>query len=187
MTVLDIGVIIITIAFLVRGAWIGFVRQLAFLLALVTGYLAAGKYYPFFSQYTSAWLKDPQLRFVITYTLLFLVTYVLIILLGLGLKKVMQVTFLGWFDRTMGTLFGLAKAVFLSTLIFMGLAGIFSTTNPIIHKSLCSPYLMVCSRYLTSFIQDKELKQQLVPKKPAITSFFSNPIPVLKTLGGDSK
>ena len=187
VTILDIGVIIITILFLVRGVWVGFVRQLAFFLALILGYLAAGKYYPSFSQYTSTWLKDPQLRFVVTYTVLFLCTYVGIILFGLVLKKVMQVTFLGWFDRTLGALFGLAKAAFLLTLIFMGLAGVFSTTNPIIHKSFSSKYLMISSRYMTSFIQDKELKQQLVPKKPAITSFLTDPIPVLKTLGGNSK
>nr|MBF0222776.1 CvpA family protein [Desulfobulbaceae bacterium] len=187
MTVLDIGVIVILIGFIVRGVWIGFVRQLAFVLALVFGYLAAGRYYPVFSQYTSAWLKDPQLRFVVTYTVLFLLTYVAVMLLGLGLKKVMQVTFLGWFDRTMGAVFGLAKAVFLATLIFMGLAGIFSTTNPIIHKSLCSPYLMMSSNYMTSFIQDKELKKELVPKKPAISSFLSDPVTVLKTLRGGSE
>lgn len=187
ITILDIGVIIITILFLVRGVWVGFVRQLAFFLALVMGYLAAGKYYPFFSQYTSAWLKDPQLRFVVTYSILFLFTYVAIMLLGLGLKKVMQVTFLGWFDRSMGAMFGLGKAVFLMTLIFMGLAGVFSATNPIIQKSFSSPYLMVSSRYMTSFIQDKELKQQLVPKRPAISLFLTDSVPVLKTLGGNSK
>ena len=42
------------------------------------------------------------------------------------------------------------------TTIFMGLAGVFSTTNPIIHKSFSSEYLMMSSRYLTSFIQDKK-------------------------------
>lgn len=187
MTVLDIGVIIITVSFLVRGVWIGFVRQLAFLLALLMGYVAAGKYYPFFSHYTSSWLHNPQLRFVVTYTVLFLLTYVAIMLLGLGLKKVMQVTFLGWFDRSMGALFGLAKAVFLCTLIFMGIAGIFSTTNPILRQSFFSPYLMISSQYMTSFIQDKDLKEELVPKKPAITSFLADPVPLLKTLGGSPK
>jgi len=187
VTILDIGVIIITVLFLVRGVWVGFVRQLAFFLALVAGYLAAGRYYPFVSQYTIDWLKDPQLRFVVTYSVLFLFTYVAIMLLGLGLKKVMQVTFLGWFDRSMGAVFGLAKALFVSTLIFMGLAGVFSATNPIIQKSYSSPYLMMSSRYMTSFIQDKELKQQLAPKKPAISSFLADPVPLIKTLGRSPK
>ena len=187
MTILDIGVVIVTVLFLVRGVWVGFVRQLAFFLALTLGYLAAGKYYTILSQNFSPWIENAQLRFVVTYTLLFLITYVLVMFLGRGMKKVMQVTFLGWFDRTMGGLFGLAKAAFISTLVFMGLAGFLSSSSPIIQKSFFSPYLMQSSRYITSFIKDKELKDELLPKKPAISNFLTDPVPVLKSLGGGSK
>ena len=138
MTKLDIGVVSDTVLFLVRGVWVGFVRQLAFFLALTLGYLAAGKYYTILSQNFSPWIENAQLRFVVTYTLLFLITYVLVMFLGRGMKKVMQVTFLGWFDRTMGGLFGLAKAAFISTLVFMGLAGVLSSGSPIIQKSFFS-------------------------------------------------
>lgn len=187
MTVLDIGVIVITVAFVVRGGWIGLVRQLAFFIALTMGYMSAGKYYPFFAKHIVQWVSDSQLRFIITYTLLFFCTYVLVMLLGLGLKKVMQISFLGWFDTLTGGLFGLVKAAFVSTLLYMLLAGIFSSTSPMIHKSFFSPYLMVSSEFLTTFIKDKKLKSDLLPKKPAISSFLSDPVPVLKTLRGDSK
>lgn len=186
ITVLDIGVIVVTVAFLVRGVWVGFVRQLAFIIALVMGFVAAGNYYPVLSRY-GQWIENPQLRFVVAYTLLFLATYVLIMFIGVGLKKVMQVTFLGWFDRMMGGFFGLAKAVFISTLCFMALAGVLSSTSPVIQKSFFSPYLMASAEFLTSFIKDKSLQKELVPKKPAISSFFSDPVPVLQLLGGDSK
>ncbi len=187
MTALDIGVIIITVLFLVRGVWIGFVRQIAFVLALTTGYIAAGAYYDHFSGYLSKWVHNPELRFVITYTLLFLATYVIIMLLGAGLKKVMQVSFLGWFDRLMGGIFGLAKAVFISTLAYMALAGILSTANPIIQKSFSAKYLTRSALFVTSFIKDKDLQKSLIPKSPAISSFLANPVPTLKKLGGQAK
>jgi membrane protein required for colicin V production len=187
MTALDIGVIVITVLFLVRGIWIGFVRQIAFVLALSMGYLAAGANYNLFSKHIIKWISDPQLRFVITYTVLFLATYVIIMLLGAGLKKVMQVTFLGWFDRLMGGVFGLAKAAFISTLGFMALAGIFSSTNPIIQKSFSTKYLMHSAQFVTSFIKDKDLQHALLPKSPAISSFLTDPIPALKKLGGQTK
>lgn len=185
MNALDIGVIAVSAIFLVRGVWIGFVRQIAFLLALFLGYLAAGTYYPSWSHYLSQ-VGNPQLRFVMTYALLFFGTYVLIMVLGVGLKKVMHVTFLGWFDRLMGAVFGVAKAVFISTMVFMALAGIFSSSSEFIQKSFFAQYLTTSAQWMTSIIRDKDLQQELLPKQPAISDFFTNPIPALKSLGGDS-
>jgi len=187
MTVLDIGVVVITVLFVVRGVWVGLVKQIAFLLAMVFGLYAAGMYYNLFSQSLEAWIKTPQLRFIITYTLLFFITYVLTMLLGVGLKKVMQISFLGWFDRVMGGVLGLAKGAIIVTFLFMIFSWVFSNSNPMVQKSFFSPYLMESSKILTSLLKNKELQDQLIPKKPAISSFLADPVPILKSLGGDSK
>jgi len=186
MTALDIGVIIVAVFFLARGIWIGFVRQIAFLLALSFGYVAAGTYYPSWSQHLIQ-IGNPQLRFVVTYALLFFSTYVVIMLLGLGLKKVMQISFLGWFDRLMGAVFGLGKAVFITTLVFMALTGIFPSNSVFIEKAFFSRYLTISSQWVTSIIKDKDLQAELLPKKPALSDFLSDPVPVMKTLGRDTK
>lgn len=186
MTALDIGVIIVTVFFLARGIWIGFVRQIAFILALLLGYVAAGTYYPSWSQHLSQ-IGNPQLRFVVTYGLLFFSTYVVIMLLGLGVKKVMQISFLGWFDRLMGGVFGLIKAVFLTTLVFMALTGIFSSDSVFLKEAFFAKYLIISSAEMTSIINDKELRSELLLKKPALSDFLSDPVPVLQTLGRDTK
>lgn len=186
MTALDIGVIAVSVLLLVRGVWIGFVRQIAFLLALFLGYVAAGAYYPSWSRHLSQ-VGNPQLRFVLTYALLFFGTYVLIMVLGLGFRKVMHITFLGWFDRLMGGVFGLAKAVFITTLVFMALTGIFSNNSVFIEKAFFAKYLTLSAQWLTSIIRDKDLQQELLPKEPAISDFFRNPVPALKSLGGDAR
>ena len=183
MTALDIGVIVIAVFFLARGLWTGFIRQLAFLLALFLGYGAAGAYYPTLSQHLTL-IANPQLRFVVTYGLLFFATYVVIMVLGLGLKKVMQISFLGWFDRLLGGCFGLVKAVFIATLAFMALTGIFSNSSVFIEKAFFSKYLTISSQWATSIIKDKELQADLLPKKPAISEFLKDPVPALKSLGG---
>lgn len=186
MTALDIGVIVVTVFFLARGLWIGFVRQLAFLLALFLGYAAAGTYYPAWSQHLSQ-ISNPQLRFVVTYALLFFSTYVVIMLLGLGLKKVMQISFLGWFDRLMGGFFGLVKAIFISTLVFMALTAIFSTSSVFIKDAFFAKYLTISAQGITSIIQDQELRGELLPKKPVLSDFLSDPVPALQSLGRDPK
>lgn len=186
MSTLDIGVIVVAIFFLARGLWIGFVRQIAFLLALSLGYVAAGTYYPEWSQHLSQ-IQNPQLRFVVTYALLFFTTYVAIMLLGLVLKKVMQISFLGWFDRLMGAVFGLAKAAFISTMIFMALTGIFASSNVFIDQAFFTKYLSISSQWVTSIIRDNDLRAELLPKKPALSNFLSDPVPALQTLGRDTK
>lgn len=186
MTVLDIGVIVVAAFFIVRGVWIGFVRQLAFLLALFLGYAAAGTYYPSWAQHLSQ-ISNPQLRFVVTYGLLFFTTYVVIMLLGLGLKKVMHISFLGWFDRLMGGVFGMIKAVFLTTLLFMALTGIVTSDSVFIRDAFFTKYLIISSAEMTSIIKDKELRGELLLKKPALSGFLSDPVPVLQSLGRDTK
>lgn len=184
MTALDIGCIIVLAFFLTRGVWIGFVRQIAFILALFLGYVAAGTFYPEFSQYLTA-IHTPQLRFVVTYGLLFFTTYVLIMVLGLGLKKVMQISFLGWFDRLLGGVFGLVKAVFIATMVFMALTGIFSASTPFIDKAFFTPYLLTSSRTVTSIISDSDLQAQLLPHKPAISEMLIKSVPLKKMMARD--
>lgn len=181
MTALDIGVIVVAALLVARGVWIGFVRQIAFLLALFLGYGAAGTYYPIFSQHLTA-IQTPQLRFVVTYGLLFFTTYVLTMVLGLGLKKVMQITFLGWFDRLLGGLFGMAKAVFIATLVFMALTGIFSS-SVFIDQAFFAKYLRLSSQALTSIIKDHDLQAKLLPQEPAISTFLPAPVPPSQAVG----
>jgi len=186
MTALDIGVIVVAVFFLARGVWIGFIRQFAFLLALSLGYVAAGTYYASWSQHLSQ-IKNPQLRFVVTYALVFFTTYVLIMLLGVGLKKVMQISFLGWFDRLLGAVFGVGKAIFIASLIFMALTGMFSSSSAFIERAFFSKYLLIKSQWITSIINDQDLEDELLPKQPAISKFLSDPVPALQSFGRDAK
>lgn len=187
MTTLDAGIIIITLFFLVRGVWIGFTRQVASIAALAIGYVAAGHYYSHFAGYLTKYISEPQLTFIVTYALVFVITYILVILLGIVGKKVMQISFLGWFDTMLGGVFGLAKAIFINTLLFMVLAWVLSSSNPLIQKSFLSQYLMISSKYVTSIIQDKELRNKIMPKKPAISAFLGDPIKFFQNGNGNSK
>lgn len=186
MTALDIGVIVVIAFFLTRGVWIGFVRQIAFILALSLGYVAAGSYYPELSQHLTT-IQTPQLRFVVTYGVLFFTTYVVIMVLGLGLKKVVQISFLGWFDRLLGGVFGLCKAVFIATMVFMALTGIFANSTAFLEKSFFAPYLQISSQAVTSIIQDSDLQAQLLPQKPAISDLLTNAVPIKKIMGRDAR
>jgi len=168
MNYLDLGVIAIILIFLVRGVLVGFLRQLASLAALILGYLFAGRYYEQISPHLSSVISSPQLRFLVTYALLFLLVFCGVLALGFLLKKVMSLSLLGWFDRFMGGVFGLVKAALISTVCFMVISGMLADSNPLITGSFAAPYLAKSSGFLLSFIPDQNLHSLLLPRNPAI-------------------
>lgn len=168
MNALDFGVIAIILLFLVRGIWIGFVRQLASLAGLILGYLFAGRYYEQISPRLSSVISSPQLAFLVTYVLLFLAVFLGVMALGFVLKKVMSLSLLGWFDRLLGGIFGLVKAGVVVTVGFMVLSGLLADNNPLMANSLAAPHLTKSSEFLLSFVPDQNLHRHLLPKASAI-------------------
>ncbi|MGV1100755.1 CvpA family protein [Thiovibrio sp. JS02] len=178
MTALDLGAIAIVLIFLVRGIWVGFVRQLASLAGLVLGFFIAGRYYEKFSPVLASFIASPQIRFLITYTLLFLAVFLVVIAMGFVLKKVMTISLMDWFDRLLGGIFGLGKAFFLVTVAFMLLSSVLDGSNPVLSKSFSAHYLRQSAGFFRSYITDQDLKSRLLPREPAIS------LPVLAVPAG---
>lgn len=185
MTLLDVGVLAIALIFLIRGIWVGFVRQLASIAGLLLGFVIAGNYYKHFSTFLSPVVASPQAGFLITYALLFLLVFLSAIACGFLLKKVMTLSLLGWFDRVLGGFFGLSKAVIVATVFFMAISGVLSNQSPTLAASFFAPHLLNCSAYLLSLTRDQELRRHFLPSESAISPSPSLPIPAGKTKGGD--
>jgi membrane protein required for colicin V production len=180
MSIFDITVVVICLALLGRGIWVGFSRQLAFLLALVVGYLVAGRYHQLLAPAFSRFLANEQLRFLVSFLVILFVIYVAIMLLGIGLKKVMQVTFLGWFDRLMGGVFGLVKGAFFCILLFMLLHAVLDPSSPPLNRSVTVPYLSKGAGALLQIIKDENLREKFLTLQPAIPFELVTSAPVIK-------
>jgi len=168
MTLFDSLIIIVLLVRLVRSVWIGFVRELASIAGLVLGFLVAGAFHSQVSEFLIPLLGAPLPVFILSYALLFGVTYLGVALAGLILKKVMSITLLGWFDRAMGAVFGLLKGAFICSLLFMGATTVLSSSNPYLRRSLSYPYLAFSTRILTFLIADRQLLSKIMPQGPAI-------------------
>ena len=168
LTSFDIGVLTISGLLIGHGIWVGFIRQLASIVALLAGFVAAGRLHEDFYQAILPFITDTSIAFIISYLVLFVAIYLGVILLGMGLKKVVDIALLGWFDRAVGGLIGAAKAIFITSLIFMILASVLSGSNNFLRKSLCYPYLSASSEYILKLVQDADLRSSFTPKEPAI-------------------
>ncbi len=164
----DVLILIVFLAFLVRGVWVGFIRQISSLVAMIGGFMLAGYFDNEFYRLILPYIENSRTAFLITYILLFVGFFYLIKLVGFGLKKVMDVTLTPWFDRTVGGLFGITKGVFFVSLLFVVAGSLMSGTNDYIKKSVSYPILSYSSNVVLAFIQDHDIRSYFIPKQPAI-------------------
>ena len=167
-TAFDVLVLVIFLAFLVRGIWIGFIRQISSLIAMLGGFLLAGYFDKDFYHFILPYFNNSQTVFLIAYILLFVAFFFLIKLVGLGLKKVMDITLSPWFDRTVGGLFGVIKGIFIASLIFVVSTSYLSGSNKYLKKAITYPFLAQSSKVILTFIRDYDLRSYFIPKEPAI-------------------
>lgn len=168
-TAFDILVLFFFLAFLIRGIWIGFIRQISSLLAMLGGFFLAGYFDNDFYRVLLPYFKSSHTVFLLSYLILFVAFFFLIKLVGLGLKKVMDLTLTNWFDRAVGGLLGLIKGLFFCSLVFLVMTSYLSGSNRYLKESLSYPFLAQSSKAILAFIRDHDLRSYFLPKEPAIT------------------
>lgn len=168
ITWLDLIVAVIFFYFILRGAWTGFMRQLAALLALAGSYVIAAQYTAGLIPYTKHFVDNPKLVFLISFVCLFFAAAMFFSLLGRFMHRLMQVTLLGWFNRLLGISLGAFKAALLTSLLYMVLASTLSATNSVLSQSLTAPWLRQGAQLLQAVINDPKLRAYFKENTPAI-------------------
>lgn len=118
MNLLDLFILIPIVWLCIRGISKGFVIELATLIGMVLGILAAF----YFSSYVMDFLKDyftlrEQTMKIIAYLLIFLVVLLIAFLIGKAIEKVVDMVAMGWFNKLLGGIVGLAKGIVLVAII----------------------------------------------------------------------
>lgn len=170
LTGYDFVIIAILFLFILRGFWVGFLRQITVLVALIVGYIIAGQYhdklFPFLREVT----ENPHAVFWTSYAILFALTYVTTMLLGMGLAKVVELTLAGWFDKLLGGILGFAKGAILIILLNMVLTGILAPENPLIRNCVLCPYVKQATESFRTLIKDEKMRKAFTQKKVAISA-----------------
>ncbi|MFN8240284.1 MAG: CvpA family protein [Bacteroidales bacterium] len=125
MNYIDIIILIIVGAAMVRGFINGFVRELASLLALILGIWGAIR----FSSFTAAKLYDyfdmtGHYVGIIAFIITFMIIVVLIHFVGLIATKIIELASLGFLNRLLGIVFGLFKSVLILSVVLVVLNAI---------------------------------------------------------------
>ncbi len=168
LTGFDFIVIGIFVLFVARGLWIGFLRQVTTIVALVVGYVIAGQYHDRLFPFLRDLSENPHAVFWASYVLLFVLTYVVCMLLGKGLAKVVELTIAGWFDKLLGGLLGVVKGGVLIILLHMLLSSVLAPENNMLRESFLSVYIGQGTKMFRSIIKDENIRKKFVQQMPAI-------------------
>ena len=180
LTYFDYLILSIFLAFLLRGIWIGCMRQLASVFALLGGYYLAGRYSNALLPYTRQFLDNPKFTFFVSYAVIFIVAVTTFTLVGHLLQRLLKISLLGGMDRLGGLIVGGLKALVVSSLLYMVLSSTLSTTNDLLRKSYTAPTLHQGASILRSLIHDPQLQKYFVHKEPAIRADRELPFVFLK-------
>jgi membrane protein required for colicin V production len=114
MNYLDIIILVVIFAFLLKGLWRGFLRELCSIAGLVTGGFLAFRFHGPLGQILVESFSLPiSIAKVAAFLVLFILTVVFFGVLGYVLSQFVKMLFLGGLNRVGGALFGLGEGVLL--------------------------------------------------------------------------
>jgi membrane protein required for colicin V production len=152
-----------------RGLWLGFLKQVIGLIALYLGYIVASQYHDRLFPFLRDFSENPKVIFFCSYALLFVAAYLLAVLLGKALHFVIQITMVGWFDRLLGGVLGLAKAVLLVVLMHMVLGTVLAPENQLLRNCETCDELNTATGLALELIRNEEARKALMQQVPAIS------------------
>ena len=141
----DIVLIAVLILSTVVGIWRGFINMVLPLIGIIIGVILAGLYAPTVGGWLS--IDNAEHAAWAGYAIIMVGTLIVSIILAVILTRFIHLTLLGWLDRLLGGIFGLALGAL-----------------------LCAASLAACVKYGlgTDFTQGSGIAQLMLDKFPAI-------------------
>jgi membrane protein required for colicin V production len=140
ISVLDIGIGVLVLLFLVRGLLRGLIQEVAGLVGLFLGLVIAGRYYPELQPQFALVVEDPRWAMGLSYAVLFMAVAIVVALVARLLRKFLAFTLLAWLDNILGGLVGGAKGVLVCA-IGLALMQRFVPNSPFLAKSVLAPHI----------------------------------------------
>jgi membrane protein required for colicin V production len=123
MNGIDIAILTILCAFLLKGVLRGLLKEVCSLAGLFIGAFLAFRYHGPLAEALLEQVDLPaQIAVAITFTVLFLATIIFFVVVGFLLSRFVKLLFLGGFNRLVGGLFGLFQGVLLLSVVLFALS-----------------------------------------------------------------
>ncbi len=163
MNSFDILVSIIFGFCLIRGIFRGLVKELSSIIGVMAGYYAAYSYYPYVAKFLSKWVSVVDYSRLIGFLVVFTVVFLIISILGVIIKYLMSIAFLGWVDRISGGIFGFIKGLLIASVLFIVFTTFLSKNASLVKDSIVAPHLSHLSMQMAKIVS-KDMKHEFTEK-----------------------
>lgn len=138
MNFLDIILICIVALFILRGFFRGLVQEILSLIAVVLAIFMASHFDDALAPHLKLYISSDITVSALSYSLIFIGTLVAVWLLTKLIRSVLEISLLGWIDRTLGGVFGLLEGVLICLVGLMFLQT-FAPKSDILGESYMAP------------------------------------------------
>jgi membrane protein required for colicin V production len=159
MNSFDILVLVIFGFCLIRGIFRGLVKEVSSIIGVIAGYYAAYTYYPHVAKLLSQWVSAAAYSKLIGFLVIFVGVFLIISILGVIIKYLMSIAFLGWVDRISGGVFGLVKGLLIASVLFIVFTTFLSKNATLVKDSILAPHLSHLSTQMAKIV-NKDMKQE---------------------------
>jgi membrane protein required for colicin V production len=160
MNVLDLGIIVLLGLVTLRGYYRGLFQEVAVLVGLVGGVVAAAHTYLRLAGLLQPWITDPQHARWVAFAVVFVAVYWLTRLVAHFIQRLLYHLYLDFFDRLLGGAFALAKGALLIGFGLMLLGVAMPRNSHLMKGSVAAPHLISLARQSLNLLPP-DFKQRL--------------------------
>jgi len=169
MNGVDIAILVILAAILLKGLWRGLIRETCALIGLLLGAFLAFRFHALLAESLAQAFKFPlSICVIVSFLAIFLATVLVFAIFGHLLSQAVKLLFLGGFNRVAGGLFGLLEGGILLALVLFGI----STTQlpgsfrrQLENSQLSPPFMQLGKATFDGSLRALDQKQAVPPEK----------------------
>lgn len=139
------------------------VKEASSIIGVLGGFYAAYSYYPMVAKWFSRLIINTSYLNILSFLIIFCIVLIIISTLGIVIKYLLNVAFLGWVDRICGVGFGLVKGILIVTVLFIILTAFLPKGAPLIKKSVLAPHVIWISEKMVNLVS-REMKKDFFGK-----------------------
>jgi membrane protein required for colicin V production len=170
------AVVVVIVAFcLIRGLFRGLIKEVSSIVGVLAGFYAAYTYYAILADFLTVWLAHRDYTNLLSFLLIFCGVFFIISLLGVVIKYLLNVAYLGWFDRMCGAGFGFSKGILITAVLLIVLTTFLPKGAPLIKNSRLSPYVASLAENMARVVSP-QMKKQFQTKIEEMKKAWRHPI-----------
>lgn len=158
MNLLDIFITVVLAYCLIRGIFRGLIKEVSAIVGVLAGFYAAYTHYPVVADLLERWVANTAYLNILSFLVIFCSVFILVSVLGIIIKYILKIAFLGWVDRICGAGFGLVKGILIVSVVLITLTAFLQKGTPLIRDSLLAPHVTVISEKMAKVVS-KDMKR----------------------------